>query len=150
MTEARAAADEGDYLRAADRLLEADRLAPLGPESAELQTLVERELAPVAPLVDLVRQGEFARALPDLWRRWEGSDGTDRLAGRLIIDAYYSMAVRELQRGDAASAADYLDEALTVSPADPVLLRHHRFAETYAQRDKDLLYRIYVKHLPPR
>jgi hypothetical protein len=60
------------------------------------------------------------------------------------------MAVRELQRGDAASAVDYLDEALTVASDDPALLRHRRFAAAYAERDKDLLYRIYVKHLPQR
>jgi tetratricopeptide (TPR) repeat protein len=149
LAEARAASEQGDFLLAADRLLEADEMAALGAEEEILRAQVERELAPVAPLIELVRQGEFERALPDLWRRWE-ADGGDPVAGRLIVDSYYSMAVRELQRGDAASAVDYLDEALTVASDDPALLRHRRFAAAYAERDKDLLYRIYVKHLPQR
>jgi hypothetical protein len=39
---------------------------------------------------------------------------------------------------------------LTLTPDDRVAARHLRFAETYLQREKDLLYRIYVKYLPGR
>jgi tetratricopeptide (TPR) repeat protein len=149
VAEARDAIGRDDYLAALSRLEQAAELAPLDGEAAELQGAIERDLAPVARLVDLVRQGEHERALPDLWRRLEASSG-DRVVRHLIVEAYYRMGMRDLQRGDAAAAAEHLAEAQRLAPDDPLLARHQRFAASYARREKDLQYRIYVKYLPPR
>lgn len=149
VAEAREAIGRDDYLAALARLEQAAELAPLDGEAAELQGAIERDLAPVARLVDLVRQGEHERALPDLWRRLEASSG-DRVVRHLIVEAYSRMGMRDLQRGDAAAAAEHLAEAQRLAPDDPLLARHQRFAASYAQREKDLQYRIYVKYLPPR
>ncbi|HEX6204089.1 MAG TPA: hypothetical protein VF100_13900, partial [Thermoanaerobaculia bacterium] len=147
--EARLAAGRDEYLVALSRLEQAAELAPLDGEAAALRGELERDLAPVARLVDLVRQGEHERALPDLWRRYEANPG-DRVVRHLLVEAYYRMGSRDLQRGDAAAAAEHLAEAAELAPDDPLLARHQRFAESYARREKDLLYRIYVKYLPPR
>lgn len=147
--EARLAAERGEYLVALSRLEQAAEEAPLEGEAAALHAQIERDLAPVARLVDLVRQGEHERALPDLWRRHE-ADPADRVVRYLLVEAYYRMGARDLQRGDAAAAAEHLGEAAALAPDDPLLARHQRFAESYAEREKDLLYRIYVKYLPSR
>ncbi|HUO86086.1 MAG TPA: hypothetical protein VM617_01740, partial [Thermoanaerobaculia bacterium] len=144
-----AALADGNYLSAVAALEQAAEIAALEGEAAELRQAIDRRLAPVARLVELVRQGDQERALPDLWRRLE-VEPDDPVVRHLIIEAYYRMGVRDLQRGDAAAAATHLAEATALDPDDPLLSRHQRFAEAYAQRDKDLLYRIYVKYLPPR
>ena len=55
--------------------------------------------------------------------------------------------MRDLQRADAVKAAEKFKEALNLAPNDAVLKRHMQFAQTYQERQKDLLYKIYVKYL---
>jgi tetratricopeptide (TPR) repeat protein len=147
--QAAAAAAAGEYLRARSLLTEAETLAPLPAGSESLKAEVEAQVEPLVPQLELMEMGEYSRALPELWRLHQ-ADPDDPDVRHLIADAYYNLAVRSLQQGDAEAAAEHLEEATGVSPDDPTLARHLRFAQTYAQRDKDLLYRIYVKYLPPR
>jgi len=58
--------------------------------------------------------------------------------------------VRDLQRADAKKATENLKEAINLQKDDELLTRHYLFAQTYQERPKDLLYRIYVKYLPYR
>jgi Tfp pilus assembly protein PilF len=60
------------------------------------------------------------------------------------------MGVRDLQRADARKAVEQLKEAINLDPQDEALRRTYLFAQTYQERPKDLLYRIYVKYLPFR
>lgn len=148
LAEATAAAEAGEYLSARDLLTEAETLAGLPPEAEILERRVEEALEPVSSAIFLMEQGEYTRALPDLWRQHEANpDNMD--VRRLITDSYYNLAIRALQQGDARTAAEHLEEAAEMSPGTG-LERHLRFARTYAERDKDLLYRIYVKYLPAR
>ena len=78
------------------------------------------------------------------------SDPANRDVTQLIVDSYYNLAVRDLQRADAKKAAENLKEALNLQQDDELLKRHYLFAQTYQERPKDLLYRIYVKYLPYR
>ena len=143
------AAGSGHYLRARELLAQAAALGPLPAASDPLQAEVAAQVAPLGPQLELMEMGEYSRALPDLWRMHE-SRPDDADVSRLIADSYYNLAVRSLQQGDAAAAVEHLEEAVSVTPDDAELARHLQFAQTYAQRDKDLLYRIYVKYLPPR
>lgn len=143
------AAAAGEYLRADDLLGQAAAAAPLPEGTAGLRSRVEAAVKPLERYVELMAMGEYSRALPDLWRLHEERPG-DADVQRLIADSYYNLALRSLQQGDAATAVRHLEEAAGMQPGDPALERHLAFARTYAQRDKDLLYRIYVKYLPPR
>ena len=67
-----------------------------------------------------------------------------------MVDSYFNLGVRELQRKDAASAISNFKEAQELSADDPELSRLIEFAETYQDRPDDLLYRIFVKYLPFR
>ncbi len=68
----------------------------------------------------------------------------------MIVDCYYDLALRDLQRTDAVKASASLKEAFNLQPEDELLKRLNVFAQTYQERPKDLLYRIYVKYLPYR
>ena len=146
---ARQAYGERTYLRAFRRLQQAAALGALQGEDAQLLEDTKRRLAPIAQEIDLFRQHEWEFVIPRLWRLRE-ENPADRDVTQLIVDSYYNLGVRDLQRADASKAAENFQEALNLQPDDPALRRHLQFAQTYEERPKDLLYRIYVKYLPFR
>jgi tetratricopeptide (TPR) repeat protein len=137
------------HIVAQSRFEEAATLAPLEAADAARLAQAQSALSPVASQVNLFRQHEWEDLLPQLWRLHE-EDPANSDVRQMLTDSYYNMAVRDLQRSDVPKALEKLAEAATLTPDDPVLRRHTRFAETYKDRDKDLLYRIYVKYLPVR
>ena len=143
------ASAQNNYIRALGRLEQADALAKLDGAEAQLLADTRNRLAPLANQIDLFRQHEWEHALPDLWRMHD-SDPANRDVTQLIVDSYYNLAVRDLQRADAKKAAENLKEAINLQKDDELLTRHYLFAQTYQERPKDLLYRIYVKYLPYR
>ncbi|HYO16533.1 MAG TPA: hypothetical protein VE685_25325 [Thermoanaerobaculia bacterium] len=146
---ARQAYGERSYLRTFSRLQQAAALGRLEGEDARLLEDTKRRLAPIAQEIDLFRQHEWEFVIPRLWRLRE-ENPADRDVTQLIVDSYYNLGVRDLQRADASKAAENFQEALNLQPDDPALRRHLQFAQTYGERPKDLLYRIYVKYLPFR
>jgi tetratricopeptide (TPR) repeat protein len=149
LTAARQAYQSGSYLEAIRRLEQASAQGPLEPADAEMLNSAKRQTEPLAAQLDLVHQHEWEHALRDLWRLHE-SEPANRDVTRLMVDSYYNMALRDLQRMDSAKAVENLHEALGLDPNDKGLQRQLAFAQTYQDRSKDLLYRIYVKHLPLR
>jgi len=146
---AQQASAQNNYIRALSRLEQADALAKLDGAEAQLLADTRTRLAPLANQIDLFRQHEWEHALPDLWRMHD-TDPANRDITQLIVDSYYNLAVRDLQRADAKKATENLKEAINLQKDDELLTRHYLFAQTYQERPKDLLYRIYVKYLPYR
>lgn len=140
---------EGSRLRAVEYFEQAAAMGKLAPEETALLAEARAQLQPLAQQIDLFRQHEWDYILNDLWRMHEENPG-DRDVRRLIVDSYYNLGVRDLQRSDPAKAADKFKEALRLAPDDELLRRHHQFSQTYQERPKDLLYRIYVKYLALR
>jgi tetratricopeptide (TPR) repeat protein len=149
LTAAREAYQGGSYLEAVRRLEQASSQGQLEPADAEMLASAKRQTEPLAAQVNLFRQHEWEHALRDLWRIHE-SDPANRDVTRLMVDSYYNMGLRDLQRMDSAKAVENFREALGLDPNDKSLQRQLAFAQTYQERPKDLLYRIYVKHLPVR
>ncbi|HEV8579135.1 MAG TPA: hypothetical protein VGX68_08630 [Thermoanaerobaculia bacterium] len=143
---ARQAYGEGTYLKALRRLEQADSLAKLEGDDAELYARAKKELEPIAKQIDYFRQHEWELILRDLWIKHEADPG-NRDVTQLLVDCNYNLAIRDLQRNDASKAADWLADAIKLQPDDAILRRQYLFAQTYQERPKDLLYRIYVKYL---
>jgi len=146
---ARQLAASHNAVRAVGRLEQAGQIAKLEGEDARLLDDLKKQLEPISAQVALFQQHEWERALPDLWRLHEKDPG-NRDITQLIVDCYYDLAVRDLQRADAAKAAEKLKEASNLRQDDETLKRDYLFAQTYQERSKDLLYQIYVKYLPFR
>jgi hypothetical protein len=146
---ARQAAAEQSSFKALLRLEQADALAKLDGDDAKLLADTRKKLEPLANEIDLFHQHEWERVLPQLWRL-HGADPSNRDVTQLMVDCYYDLALRDLQRTDVEKAASSLKEAVNLQPTDELLKRHYVFAQTYQERPKDLLYRIYVKYLPYR
>jgi tetratricopeptide (TPR) repeat protein len=149
LTSARDAYQGRSYLEAIERYEVAQKKGRLDPSDAELLADAKRQLAPISAQINLVEQHEWEVALRDLWRLHE-ADPSNRDVTRLMVDSYYNMALRDLQRMDTKQALQNLREAQGLDPKDGDLQRQIAFAETYQSRSKDMLYRIYVKHLPLR
>jgi tetratricopeptide (TPR) repeat protein len=94
---------------------------------------------------DLFDQGDWEYALPNLWRMHDNNpDNPDVI--RLMVDCYYNLGLRDLQRGDAKSALEKFEEAKDLASEDEDLARLAQFSSAYAQRPADMLYRIFVKY----
>lgn len=141
--------DDGDPLAAHRLLEEAATIAPPTREAAALEATVNERLAPVAKVLEMYRDGAWEHALQRLWRiRERRSD--DPIVERLLIDGYYNLAVRDLQRNAPGEALAKISEAVALGPEDPDLERLAAFARVYRERPVDLRYRLFVKYLPLR
>jgi tetratricopeptide (TPR) repeat protein len=144
--DARRAYQERRYLRAELMFEQAAAISPLDATAAELLADSKRQLAPYADQIALFKQGDWEFVLPTLWRlREANADNLD--IERLIVDAYYNLAVRDLQREDPRGAAEKLKEAVQLAPEDAEVRRLASFANVYRERQQDLLYRVFVKYL---
>ncbi len=146
---AREARSQGSHLKALRRLEQAGTIAKLEGEDAQLLASTKSALAPLAKQIEYFRQREWEFILRDLWIMHEANP-SDRDVTQLLVDSSYNLAVRDLQRNDATKAVSWLTDAVKLAPEDSVLRRHYLFAQTYQERPKDLLYKIYVKYLPFR
>ena len=149
VTTADAAFTEGRYLEAIPLYREAGQIAALSPDEAARLTAAEDAVRPLEPLLSLIRAGEYDRALRDLWLR-QAENPEDAVVRRLLADSYYNLGIRSLQQGRPEEARDHFDEALQVAPDDEAIRRLRELADTYDERQRDLLYRIFVKYLAPR
>ncbi len=149
VAEAQSAFENGEYLLSRNRLHQAAEKAPLDADADALAEAVREQLDPIRTELEMFEQSEWQVALRSLWRMWEDGNRTPDVQ-RLMIDSYYNLAVRDLQRGDIESALANLNEAAELAGADPELQRLIRFATIYGARPQDLLYRIFVKYLPFR
>jgi tetratricopeptide (TPR) repeat protein len=145
LSEARDAYTSRAYLLAAERFKQGAEIAPLEGTDAELFEDAKRQLVPIASQLQLFRDHDWEMLLPQLWRLHESSPGPD--IDRLLIDSYYDLGIRELQRSNPAKALEQFREAEKLTPNDTELQRNRQFAETYQSREIDLLYKIYVKYL---
>jgi tetratricopeptide (TPR) repeat protein len=140
---------QGDFLGASNHFDLAASLAKLDPPEAAQLAEAQHKLQPLAEQIKLFKQHDWEYIVPTLWRLRE-SNPDDRSINRLIVDSYYNLGVRDLQRADPLHAASQFAEALKLDPKDSILRRHYLFAQTYQERSQDLLFRIYVKYLPYR
>jgi len=140
---------EGSYLRAAELLSQAAGTGKLDDADAGMLARAKQQIEPLAKQIGLFRDHEWEFVIPDLWKLREKSPG-NRDIDRLLVDSYYNLGVRDLQRADAGKAVEKLQEAMKLAPDDTMLKRHMLFAQTYKERPKDLLYGIYVRYLTYR
>ena len=145
----RAAVAGRDYLAAIAALERAAAIQPLAPPEAGLLRQARAGLEPLAPQLALFRQQDWQYVVPQLWRLRE-ADPADPAVNRLLVDSYYNLGVQALQGQDVAKAEAHFKEALQLAPRDGEARRHLELAQAYQERTPDLLYRIYVKHVPYR
>jgi tetratricopeptide (TPR) repeat protein len=146
---AQSARQDREYLSASAYFDDAAQIAPLEEEDQLIQEEVRQRLAGLEGQIELFRQGDWEFVMPELWRLHQANPD-DRDVIRLMVDSYYNLGVRDLQRGDTPDAAEKLTRAQELDPTDEEVERLLRFSLVYGERPADLLYRIFVKYLPFR
>lgn len=149
MAAARSHAERREFLLVRSTLAEANQIAPLEPDELKLSEQADENLRPFNSQLQLIEDREWDEALRDLWR-FHLQDKSNPDVVQLIVDCYYNLGVRDLQKGNKSGAASNFREAFELAPQDSEAERHALFADTYEKRPPDLLYRIYVKYLPYR
>jgi tetratricopeptide (TPR) repeat protein len=149
IAEARAAQGQRRYLLVGPALTQAATIAPLTREEEALRLEAEEALQPLELPLKLIRNDESQQALRELWLKLEADPGNGDVRA-MLVTAYYNLGIGSLQGGRAEDAAAHLAEAVQLAPDDPEIQRAHLLADTYQERQPDLLYRIYVKYLNPR
>ncbi len=138
-----------EYLRALELFVNASESAPLSAEDELVQEEVRQRLAGLQPQIEMFEQGDWEFVLPELWKL-HSADPADLDIVQLMVDSYYNLGVRDLQRGDAPAAAEKFLRASELKPTDAEVERLSRFSQIYGERRADMLYRIFVKYLPFR
>ena len=141
LANARSAEAVGENLLVVEFLTRAASIAPLDEAARVSLADAEARLTDLRTEIEIFRSGDWEYALPAL---------SNADVNRLIVDSYYNLGVRDLQRGRPESASKKFEEALNLRPNDQTLARLRAFSETYQNRPEDLLYRIFVKYLPFR
>lgn len=136
---------EGDNILALDILEQTRQISELSEEEGLLETQASSQLEPLEEELDLFEQGDWEYSLPSLWRKHD-ADPTNRDVLRLMVDSYYNLGLRDLQRGDAKAALEKFEEAQDLVSGDVGLDRLAEFATAYKERQADMLFRIFVKY----
>ncbi|MDA8017784.1 MAG: hypothetical protein MPN21_10080 [Thermoanaerobaculia bacterium] len=143
------ARDVGELIRASVYLTQARKIQDFDAEEQQLAGAISKNLEPIQPLIDQFSNGQYVDIIPQLWRLHDEQPGSADIR-RLLLDSYYNLALDDLQKGLAADAASKLRDVQEVGTESPEMKRLREFAETYAGRGEDLLYRIFVKYQPRR
>ncbi len=146
---AQKAESAGENFRARRLFAQAAGLAPLDGDWVAMAAAAEQNLQPLAQELQLYKDGDYEFLVNQLWRRREAEPGNRDIA-RMLVDAYYNLGVRDLQRGDPGSARQKFREARGIDTTDTQLQRLERFSAAYENKGQDLLYRIFVKYIPMR
>ncbi len=140
---------QGQYLRARKLLERALKIQPLEGADLELKNDSEERTAGLAAEIALFAEANYEQVLPLLWRRHDAEPQNQDVLN-LMVDSYYNLALADLQRGTPDMASQKLKEAVALQPGSDEMVRIKLFADSYAQKPQDLLYRIYVKYLVAR
>lgn len=145
VAQAQAARDDRRYLLAAGFYQEAEKIAPLDEQDRFLYEEVQQRLAGLESQIELFEQGDWEFVLPDLWRL-HSANPDDKDVTKLMVDSYFNLGVRDLQRGDIPAAKEKFERAQELDPSDAQVERLLRFSQVYEERATDLMYRIFVKY----
>lgn len=138
-----------NYLEAKRAFESASAIQQLSPEDqAMFQTAVSQAAKLDAASV-LFTEGRYADAITTLETLL--AEDPENLSIRLVMsNAYFNLGRAALERESLQIAAQNFEKVLEYNPQDEIARRSRDFALRYDGQPKDLLYKIYVKHLQPR
>ncbi|MEO1088281.1 MAG: hypothetical protein AAFY88_28965, partial [Acidobacteriota bacterium] len=139
----------GAFIRARKYFDRAGKILPLETDDLALRRECDYKLEPLETYLSGFQNAAYEEILPGLWRELDDDPENPDLR-MLIIDSYYNLALTDLQRGNPGGAGTKLEDALELAPENEELKRLKLFADSYASKTPDLLYRIFVKYLPSR
>jgi len=148
LTNGRVAHEAKDYLGARESFQRAAAIRALPDESAKLLASAAAQVAKLEGAIALIKQGNPAGALQNLENLDKQDPGNPNIQ-KLINDAHFNLGAVAMREGRLPEAITEFDKVLQVTE-DAVARRSKEIAQKYTTEEKDLLFQIYVKHLPLR
>jgi tetratricopeptide (TPR) repeat protein len=146
---ARAMFAQKNYLGAKDMFESAAAVQQLSPDDHATYQAAVSQAAKLDAANVLFAEGRYADAITTLETLL--AEDPENLSIRLVMsNAYFNMGRAALERDNLQAAAKSFEWVLKYNPEDEIAKRSRELAIRYEGQPKDLLYRIYVKHLPLR
>ena len=138
-----------DYLTAKQAFDQASTIQPLPADAKQLADAASQQVAKLDTALVLLKEGKYPEGIANL----EGllqQDPENATIRQLLAKAHFNLGASALQADDTDSAMGEFDQVLKLTPNDEEAKRSRELAAKYNGQQKDLMYKIYVKYLPPR
>lgn len=146
---ARAAFASKNYLGAKEAYESASAIQQLSADDQATFQAAVSQAAKLDAANVLFAEGRYGDAITTLEALM--AEDPENLSIRLLMsNAYFNLGRAALERENFKVAAQNFDRVLDYNPKDEIARRSRDLAVRYDGQPTDLLYRIYVKHLPLR
>jgi len=140
---------EKNYLGAKEAYESASAIQQLSPDDQTTYQAAVSQAAKLDAATVLFTEGRYADAITTLETLL--AEDPENLSIRLLMsNAYFNLGRLGLERENLKAAAENFEKVLAYNPDDEIAKRSRDLALRYDGQPKDLLYKIYVKHLPLR
>lgn len=143
------AAESSDFRAAKAAFEQAASIQPLPPEARAIYDRVVANASALDIAENLLKSGNYPQAIAAAEAVLQQNPNHAN-ARNLIRDARFNLGVVSLQQERLEDAVLQFDQVLTIDPNDHLARRARELAVRYETTPKDLLYRIFVRHLKLR
>lgn len=144
-----AAFNANDYVAAKQALEQAAAMQPLPANLRSQLDTASQQVARLQSASVMFKEGNYRDALTSL-QALQLQDPRNQNVRQMILDAHFNLGQQALQEEKTQDAIAHFDEVLAGNPSDELARRSRDLAARYNNERKDLLYRIFVKHLAQR
>jgi tetratricopeptide (TPR) repeat protein len=138
-----------NYLGAKEAFESASAIQQLSPDDQATYQAAVSQAAKLDAANVLFTEGRYADAITTLETLL--AEDPDNMSIRLLMsNAYFNLGRTALERENFKAAVENFGRVLDYNPEDEIAKRSRDLALRYEGQPTDLLYRIYVKHLPLR
>lgn len=149
IAEGQRAAESSDFRAAKAAFEQAASIQPLPPEARAIYDRVVANASALDIAENLLKSGNYPQAIAAAEAVLQ-QNPNHPYARNLIRDARFNLGVVSLQQERLQDAVLQFDQVLTLDPNDHLAKRARELAVRYETTPKDLLYRIFVRHLKLR
>lgn len=149
VAEGQRAAQANDFRAAKAAFEQAATIQPLPPDIRALYDRVSASNSALDTADNLFKSGNYPEAIAAAEAILQ-QNAANVSARTLIRDARFNLGVQALQQDRLQDAVLQFDQVLAMDPNDELAARARELAVRYESTPKDLLYRIFVKHMKLR
>ncbi len=146
LEQGRAAVDTRNFAAAKTAFEQASMIQPLPADAKQLYERAVEQVRRLETAENLFKSGNFTEAITAAETILQDTPNNAN-ANDLIMRGQFNLGVQALQEERFPDAVARFDQVLAANPDDEVAKRARELAIRYADTERDLLYRIFVKYL---
>jgi tetratricopeptide (TPR) repeat protein len=138
-----------DYLGAKAAFEKAASIRPLPADVKTMYDAAAQQVGKLDSALNHYREGKYDLAIAAL-EPLLLEDPENKSVKQLLVNSHFNTGATALREDREKDAVSEFETVLQYDPNDELAKRSRDIAVRYSGQPKDLLYRIYVKHLPVR